>query len=317
MENFFKYKKIYGVGHDENKEIFSDPEDLIVIEEKIDGGNFRFMIKDGNVIIGSRTQQLTSDEGEDSNMNKMFKRCADFVREQLKDKDLKLLEKRIFYGENCVKHTMNYDWDKIPPYLGFDIYCLENNKFLADKKMFFEALGLPTVPTIKVVCAKEIIDISDDLVPMSVYASESSKDQKAEGIVFKNYSKQIMAKYVRDKFKEANAECFGGSPKYNKVDDTNNAEFVFKFCTNARIDKMIFKLIDEGFKLEMGLMKELPKRIYLDIWDEHWQEIRDSNWKLNMKSLRRLVPKRCRGVLQQVIVNNGLNGVKNGKKEES
>ena len=305
---FHKYRKIYTMGHDENKDIFSNPEDDIIIEEKIDGGNFRFMINDGKIIIGSRSQQLTDNEGQDANMNKMFLRCSNFVREKLKDKDLKLLEKRIFYGENCVKHTMNYDWEKMPPYLGFDIYCLENEKFLAEKRMFFEALDLPVVPLIKKCKASEIKEINDDMVPISAYPFASSKDQKAEGIVFKNYNKQIFAKYVRDVFKEKNAEVFGGSPKYNKVDETNNAEFVFRYCTNPRIDKMIFKLIDEGMVLDLKMMAELPKRVLKDIYAEHWKEILESNWMLDFKSIRKLVPKRCLAVLQQVMVNNALGG---------
>jgi len=64
---FSKYLKIKIAGHEDNKRIFSDPEDDIVVEEKIDGGNFRFYINKGNIIFGSRTQQLTSNEGEEDN----------------------------------------------------------------------------------------------------------------------------------------------------------------------------------------------------------------------------------------------------------
>ena len=120
--DFKKYRKIFVVGHEENKEIFKDKDDEIIIEEKIDGGNFRFYIsEEGNIIIGSRTQQLTSNDGEDTNMNKMFRRCSDFVREKLSDKELDKYKGMIFYGENCVKHTLDYNWETIPPFLGFDI----------------------------------------------------------------------------------------------------------------------------------------------------------------------------------------------------
>ncbi len=46
MENFIKYKKIRQLGHEENKHIFLDPDDEIVIEEKVDGANFRFMVSE-------------------------------------------------------------------------------------------------------------------------------------------------------------------------------------------------------------------------------------------------------------------------------
>ena len=129
---FKKYHKIYSVGHDQTKEFFLDKDAVIHIEEKIDGGNFRFYIsKEGKIIIGSRTQQLTSNDGKDDNMNKMFKRCADFVRTSIGERPIGDYKGLIFYGENCVKHTINYDWDKIPPFLGFDIYDIVREDYLS------------------------------------------------------------------------------------------------------------------------------------------------------------------------------------------
>jgi hypothetical protein len=53
---FRAYHKIKRLGDEENKEIFSNPDEEIVIEEKMDGANFRFMFKKGKIIFGSRTQ---------------------------------------------------------------------------------------------------------------------------------------------------------------------------------------------------------------------------------------------------------------------
>jgi hypothetical protein len=264
------------------------------------------MVKSGKVIFGSRTQQLTSDEGEDTNVAKGFTRCIAHVRDKLKDKDLSLYEGLIFYGENCIRHTIGYDWDKIPPFLGFDILSESGFYEYPRVKLIYDSLGLDFVPVIKECKAKDITEINDSMVPKQAYPLASAIDQQAEGIVFKNYKKQIMAKYVRDAFKEKNSEAFGGNPKYNKIDDTDNAEFVFKYCTNPRIDKIIFSLINEGKQLDLKLMLELPRRVLMDIWEENWQEIRDSNWKLDLRNLRKRIPKRCVSVLQQVMVNNSL-----------
>ncbi len=311
--NFPTYKKIHAIGHRENADIFADPSDEIIIQEKIDGGNFRFCIVNNKIIFGSRTQQLTNDEGEDTNVAKGFTRCVQHVRDTLKDKDLKPFEGLIFYGECCIKHTINYDWEKIPPFLGFDIIDLESDKFEGHRAVqsMYYSLGLQNVPVIKICNAEDIKEINDDLVPISEFASSSNKDMKAEGIVFKNYSKQIMAKYVRNAFKEKNAEAFGGSPKYNKEGEFDDAEIVFKYCTNPRIDKTIFKLIDEGNTLDMTMTGTLIKRVIQDIYDENWSEILNSNYKLNLKNIRNLVALRCRTVLQQVMTNNALNEVKN------
>lgn len=302
-----KYPKIYTVGHEYNEMIFLNPKDEIIIEEKIDGANFRFMITDENqLIFGSRRLELVQDG--DHKWQKNFTRCISFIQDALRDKDLSRLKGYILFGECVTSHTLSYDWDKIPPYLGFDIINLKNDTFLDynTKIKIFTELNLPIVPLIKTCKAKDIVEINDNMVPISFYAPKSNPKQKAEGIVFKNNITGVRAKYVRNEFKEANSKTFGGNPKYNKVDDTNNAEFVFKYCTNARIDKTIFKLVDEHGKLEMALMRYLPKAVYTDIWEEHWQSIMDSRWKLDLNGIRKLITKRCGAILKQVIINNSL-----------
>ena len=215
-----------------------------------------------------------------------------------------------------VKHTMNYDWEKIPAYLGFDIYNIKTGKYLNYKDIeiiFCKNLKVEMVPLIKICKAKEIIKVDDDFVPESKYASLSSKDRQAEGVVFKNYSKQIFAKYVREKFKEKNKEAFGGGKKFAKTDDEY---FVAVYCTNARIDKCMFKLIDEGKKLDMTMMGDLLNKVYKDIWEEHWNEISFSKKKIDLLNLKKLVSRRCLEVLKQAIVNNSLNPVSIKSKRE-
>lgn len=310
MEEFIKYHKIKRLGDEENKDIFLNPDEDIIIEEKVDGGNLRILIKDGKLIFGSRTQQLTSDEGEDIKVEKNFRRCVEFVRDTLKDIDLKPFNNLMLIGECMVRHTLNYDWDKIPPFLGFDIYNLEIGEYVDYDMMIeiFNLLRLPIVPLIKRCKASEIGEINDDLVPISKYAPKDNPNQKAEGCVIKNYKRQIFAKYVRDKFKENNSKMFGGNPKYNKQEDTNNDEIVFKYCTNARIEKCIFKLIDLGNKLEMALMKKLPTMVYNDIMEEEWKEITNPKKrnKIDFYNLNKLITKRCLSVLEKVITNNSL-----------
>jgi len=311
-EEFHAYHKIKRFGDDENKDIFLIKDDEIVIEEKIDGANFRFYVTiEGKIIFGSRTQQLTSNEGDDSNVAKNFRRCVNFVRETLDGKDLSEFVGLTFYGECCIRHTMGYDWDNIPPYLGFDVK--DNRGYLEYqyKKTAFEKLGLEMVPLIGIVKASEVTKVTDEDVPISKYFAPSSQDRQAEGIVFKNYKRQIFAKYVRDAFKEKNSEVFGGRPKYNKVDDTDNSEFIFRYITNARIEKLIFALRDEDFPLDMTMMGELIRQTYIDVIEEEWREILTSNWKLDFKNLRKKLAPRVRAVLEQVIDNNKMEDKEN------
>ncbi len=303
---FHKYHKIRVFGDLENKDIFKDPKDEIVIQEKIDGANFRFMIKAGKIIFGSRTQELH--ENGEHQYQKTFNRAIKFIQEKYNEiADIAPnLNHLIFYGENCVKHTMHYDWANMPPFLGFDIYDIKTGKFLDLKTVetiFTKNLHIPIVPLIKICKAKDIKEIKEDMVPESKYFHPETKDKLAEGIVFKNYAKQLFAKLVREKFKESNRGVFGGNKKYAKTDDEY---FSLVYCTNARIDKCIFKLLDEDRELGMELMGDLLNMVYKDIWEENWNEIAFSKKKVDLLGFKKLVSKRCLEVLKQTIMNNAL-----------
>lgn len=299
---FTKYKKIKQLGDEENEDIFKDGDDAIYIQEKVDGANFRFYINhSGDIIFGSRGQQLTSDKGEDTNMQKNFMRCVNHVREKLKDKDLEKYKGYICYGECMTKHTIGYDWDTTPPFLGFDVATTGIEGFVNPEDMFtfYNSLGLDVVPLIKVVKASDIKEVTDEMIPKSKFYGG-----QAEGIVFKNHTKQIYAKYVRDAFKEKNKEEFGVSKKHA---DTDEDYFTAVYCTNARIEKIVWKLTDDGNKLELALMPLLIKAVYKDIWEENWNEIVTTKGKtVSFDKLKKAFTKRAFVVLNNIITNNAI-----------
>ena len=311
MENFHKYLKIRTLGHDENKDIFLDPEDEICTQEKFDGCNLRYTFLDTNIIFGSRTQQLTSDIGEDTNVAKNFRRCLDYIREKvskLSQEYIKGMNGFIFYGECMVKHSIEYNWEVIPPFIGFDIYKIKDGVLLRwdIAQAIFHEMGFTFANIINVCKAKDIKTISEDDVPISKYPPLSNPTQKAEGIVLKNSSKQIYAKFVRTEFKEINANTFGGSPKYEESD---TGKFCASYCTNPRIDKIIFKLLDEGHELDLPLMKYLPTQVYRDIMEEHGEDLLYSKKTIDFRKIKDIVTKRCLSVLRQVITNNSFNPI--------
>jgi len=309
--NFLKYGKIKQLGHKDCAEIFSNPEDDIYLQEKIDGANTRFIFKDNKLIFGSRNRQLTSDNGNETNVDKNFKKCLAHINEKVYSSGVPLskFEHFIFYGECCTKHSICYNWEDMPPYLGFDIYDRKDQVYLNQDvaKKVFKDFGLEFVPCLEVKKAGDIKEFSDKDMPKSMYYSG-----QVEGIIFKNYTKQIMAKYVTDKFKEVNKNTFGLGKKWATND---NEIIVAKYCTNPRIDKIIFKCVDDGNELEMGMMKHLPIAVYTDIMEEEGQEILFSNFSINFQDLRKQITRRCLAVLKSVMVNNALNNETNNKKE--
>jgi len=163
----------------------------------------------------------------------------------------------------------------------------------------YNELGLPFVPIIKVCKAKDIKTFTDKDVPTSQFYGGP-----CEGVVFKNCTKQIYGKYVTDKFKEVNRDTFGKGKKYAK-DDTDR--IVATYCTNPRIDKIVFKLIDEGVKLEIKMMELLPTKTYEDIMEENWKDIVYSKDTINFRELKKKISHRCLVVLRQIMTNNALN----------
>lgn len=308
MKEFHKYPKIYRLGHLENEDIFENLEHIIIVQEKIDGANFRFKIKDGKVVYGSRTQQLTSDEGDETNAPKNFRRCIDYLKDKLSSVDLSFPDNLIFYGECCVKHRLNYDWDKIPPFIGFDIYDCQTNEFLDFREVvdIYNSLRIPVINH-RLYTVKELLKtgVDESLIPISEFSPDNNPFQ-AEGIVFKNHDNGLRAKLVSDKFKESNKKSFGQKPS-DKSSYTNDEDFVYKYCTNPRIEKLIFKKLDSGDELSMKLMGGLIKDTYNDIIEENWQDILSSNWVLDFKNCRKLVAVRVREVLKTVMINNSLN----------
>jgi hypothetical protein len=114
MSQFKKYPKIYALGSEENSEFFDFAEDTVVIEEKVDGGNFLLWLDEGDnkIHVGSRNRDLTSEQDE-----KTFAKQRATLMDKLKDK--KLNPDYIYYLECMAPHTIRYK--SAPDVIGIDI----------------------------------------------------------------------------------------------------------------------------------------------------------------------------------------------------
>lgn len=56
------------------------------------------------------------------------------------------------FGENMVKHSLEYDWEEVPRFIGFDVYAhTENGGYYFSTSAaydFIENLGLETAPIV-------------------------------------------------------------------------------------------------------------------------------------------------------------------------
>lgn len=284
-----KYPKIHRLGHKETQGLFNT--DNLVITEKMDGANFRFEFDDeGKLIFGSRNVKLGNETD-----NTQFKGTVEYIKDKIKNDNYSALKELVFFGESMTKHSLEYDWENTPKFIGFDIWDKDKKEFLPYRKVkhIYNSLDIKTVPLIE--------KTKPDYKEMENYNIPDSKyrDGIAEGVVFKNYDKEIFGKLRSEKFFEKNQEAFGASQK----EATNDTErLVNKYCTNQRIEKQIYKLRDEtDYDIEMEMMEQLPKSVIKDIWEEEWNEIVWKHWTIDMKDMRSLISKRCVHVLRQVI----------------
>jgi hypothetical protein len=293
MTRFIKYLDIEHLGTEENNAIFTQPDDEIVVEEKVDGGNGAFWVEDGFIHVASRSRDLVAEKD-----NHLFALQRKKLLETLYPHFEEIDTRFIYYVEWMAKHTISYG-DKIPSAIGLDIRPFEGAfgrppAFIGRKakEEIFEKLGVSCVALKGVFKAKEMNEkLFDELAKSSAYYSGLP-----EGLVFKNYGRanvwgrQMFGKVVREDFKEVNRAVFGGLKK----EHSDTPRFVEAFATEARIRKAILRLTDEGvLKLDRTLMKYLPMAVAKDIFKEESDAILREFKELNFPVLKTLVAKKC------------------------
>jgi len=292
---FKTYPKVFRVGHKNTQGIFN--KGIIVVEEKLDGANVRWMYDTSRSLFrfGSRKVELT--EAKDPGQ---FRKFVEWLNEHISFSDLE--EDHIYFAEYMIPHTIQYDWDKTPLIIGFDVYNCNTEKFipLDEAIELFKNIKVPFVPVIDQRPFYEITpDYLDKVIPQSKYYNGT-----AEGVVFKNYETQQLAKLIAEGFKEVNEQTFGKGKKAAKKQ--SNEEYILeKYCPPRRIEKVIKNLVEEwNLPLDMKLMTHLPKKVWNDIIEEEASSILNENITINLPRLRKMITKRCVNVLQRCMALN-------------
>jgi hypothetical protein len=298
QNRLIKYPKIFSLGSPENEEI---KDEIVVIESKIDGANFRcrYIPEENKLIFGSRNNEL-SYNAEFSNWIaiKSYKKAF----EEYKDK---FIPNVIYFSESMQKHTISYD--NIPNTIGYDIWDLEQNKFWDFKKakQAFEKIGIPFINVhyeglLKNITKKELMEY----IKQSPYRKEGD-----EGIVLKCYSKlnsfgrPLFAKIVTDEFKEQNKKVF----KFEQhIAKTNDSKIVDEYLNDARFIKTINYFKDNDEIISMSLIPKLFKYISDDILSENILEITQKYDSINFKSINKIIATKSATMLKQYLMDKAL-----------
>jgi hypothetical protein len=268
------YPKIYNMGHSAIQDLFKDE---VIIEEKIDGSQFSFGVKDGELWCKSKGKDQSPGQTD-----KMFELAVEQVKERIDKLVANKLEGLIFRGEYLSKpkhNTLCYSRVPTGNIIIFDIdKGVEDYWAYENKEEIAGFLGFETVPILyqgKVSGYDEFVELLDT---ESILGST-----KVEGVVVKNYhrygrdGKCLMGKYVSPAFKEKHQKDW-------KVRNPQSQDIIEMIAGNlrtvARWQKAIFAQRDVGALTHTpkdigGLIKDIQK----DIMEEETEYIKDALYK--------------------------------------
>lgn len=314
-----KYPKIKYPEDSSVSGLFADGR--VYIQEKIDGGNGRFTLEENiedkyeteerDIVFGSRRVAYKNKKDETN----QFGDSIEYVRDNVDTNIIRGYDDKygglIFYGEYMEPHTIRegYNWNKWQgKFVGFDIWSIEQSKFLQPEtvEQIYDSIGLPYAQILGSYTVEEwnngdtIFHNEDCNWPSNdEWCPETDfGDGIAEGIVIKNPTTQTYAKMVREDFKEKHST---GSMK---TEEKDAEKLSYQYITDARIEKTVHKLVDEGKwdSINMGMMQDLPKEVIKDMIEEEGFNIfMYEDWEIDLSHFRSITSDRCSRVLRRMI----------------
>jgi hypothetical protein len=256
--------------------------DIVQITTKIDGANASIAWDETSkkLEIFSRTNLL--------NTSNNLRGFYDYIKTQVEPKvDWSIYSDFVFFGEWCVGHSIkSYNKDWFNKWRIYDIWCKSHRCYVTQEQ-------------VKAICKRLCLEYIEELYYGPFISWEHCRSfmnmstaygPDQEGIVIKNQTKlnnldvkfPKYLKIVNDSFKETMKVK---QPKeINPEDEATRKKAIVlakSIVTEARIKKLLLKLVDEGvipenlFPKDMGLiMNHLPKRVYEDVLKEEFETVK-------------------------------------------
>lgn len=231
--------------------------DCIIIQEKVDGSNaaIRYDSENDCIVAQSRNHILSIS----NNLRGMY----EWSQTLDKDKIKKVLGDNLcLFGEWLQKHTVIYPDDKYNQFYAYDVYDTRAEKYLPQDivEEIAKELGLNFVP---VFYKGEFLSWEHC---MSFVGKTKMGGEYGEGIVCKDMTKlnnpngrtPFYIKIVGEKFQETHTH-HAKVVDLNKLKaDEENKALCESIVTEARVTKILHKLVDEGILPENWGAKEMP-----------------------------------------------------------
>lgn len=266
------YPKIYALGHRYLADLLDGD---VVVQEKVDGSQFTFGVKDGVLHCYSKNTEIDIENPE-----KMFATAVATVKAVHKRRDLG--DGWIYRGEafNSPRHNV-LRYDRMPEG-GIVLFDVQRPADIGDASvyddepsavgLYAQAYGMEQVPTIYTGPGAAI---TKAMLDEWLTRESCLGGCKVEGVVIKNYSrfgldkKTLMGKYVRAEFKEQHRAAT--APKSSCVET-----LIETYRCDARRRKAVQHIRDEGrLQDDPRDIPTLLKELSRDLIDEEGEAIKD------------------------------------------
>lgn len=252
--------------------------------EKVDGANFRFQLQQSGLIrFGDRSDVY----GDPDAVPEPYHHAVRHVQERLDRDALRRavddVEEVVFFGEAMHQHTIDYDWDRTPSFLGFDVWSGSVGAFRPPGAVarIFDGLGLQPVNAFERELPPRDFDPRSYSVPESEWYNGP-----AEGVVIRN-TRGGRAKLLHPDFREVDETV---------PVDVSAAVLVERYATDRRFEKLAAKFEDQGRAVTFETLYE---RVLENIVREEHKQLYHGAEPVEMEEFRSEVAAQTRVFLDE------------------
>jgi hypothetical protein len=239
--------------------------------EKVDGANVRFQLQQsGLVLFGDRSRVYQDPDA----IPAPYQHAVRHIRENLDREALRsavdTVEDVVFFGEAMHQHTISYDWERTPSFLGFGVWSADAAAFYPfdTVEQIFSRLDLESVNAFEKECRARYFDPDSYTIPQSKWY-----DGPAEGVIIWNKRGQ-RAKLLHPEFREVDEAVPVNAPA---------EELAAKYATRRRFEKLAAKLDDRH---QSATFDKLYERILEDIVREEHKKLHHGDTNVDMQTFR-------------------------------
>ena len=302
MKEIKKYTDVVRLGKSQTANVIQEG-DYISITEKIDGANSSFILDDASE-LGVSCYSRNTPLSEENRLRGFY----DWVLNNIIPIKNKLNPNYRYFGEWLVSHKVVYKPEMYNNFYLFSIWDEEKQEYLPDEIVKSEANKL-NIQTVTYFYEGKYISF-EHLMSFVGKSDKTLEPNDGEGVVVKNnnykdkYGNQVFVKLVSEKFAEVQKQKL---PKNPNVD----SELIGKIksvLTEARVNKLIHKLVDEGLLIEnytienMGeILKKLGSKVFEDIMKE------ESDLFVNEEEdkIKKIIGKNLPNIIKNILKNDG------------